>query len=343
MKRRDLGWAAAGVLLVLASRRLLRRARALRLDGRAALVTGGSRGLGLLVAEELGARGARIAIVARDERGLARAEARLRARGVEAWAIRADVRRPEDAPLAVEQAVAAMGRLDVLVNNAGVITVGPLSSLDEDDFADSMATHFWGPLRFARAALPHLRRGGDGRIVNVASIGGRFSVPHLASYSASKAALVALSQSLAAELSGSGVRVTTVCPGLMRTGSHVNARFKGARAKEFGWFAVAASAPLVTVNARRAARKIVRALEEGRPFVTYGVAARMAESVAGVAPGAMTTTLALANRLLPAGSGDGGDAVPGWRCSSRWAPSWLTTLGDRAAHANLELLDPFDP
>src|SRR5436309_7591109 len=104
-----------------------------------------------------------------------------------------------------------------------------------EDFEETMRVHFWGPLYATLAALPHLRKQDTGRIVNISSIGGRIAVPHLAPYSASKFALAGLSDGLRTELAREGIYVTTVFPGLMRTGSHVNAQFKGKRRAEFTW------------------------------------------------------------------------------------------------------------
>src|SRR5205823_4029010 len=115
------------------------------------------------------------------------------------------------------------GRIDVLVNNAGTIEVGPMEVMTLDDYDRAMKTHFWGPLYMVLAVLPELRKRREGRIVNVSSIGGKISVPHLLPYCASKFALTGFSQGLRAELAKDGIVVTTVCPGLMRTGSPLNA------------------------------------------------------------------------------------------------------------------------
>ena len=140
---------------------------------------------------------------------------------------------PADAERAVERVVSRHGAIDVLVNNAGIITVGPLEHASIEDFEESMAVHFWGPLHTMRAAIPHMRRQGGGRIVNISSIGGKVGVPHLAPYCASKFALVGLSEGFRAELLRYGLYVTTVCPGLMRTGSARHAVVKGQHLLEF--------------------------------------------------------------------------------------------------------------
>ena len=136
----------------------------------------------------------------------------------------------EDVERAISQTIGHYGSIDVLINNAGIIQVGPLDHMKLSDYDDAMKTHFWGPLFLVLAVLPHMRNQGGGRIVNISSIGGRISVPHLVPYSASKFALAGLSDGLRAELARDQIVVTTVCPGLMRIGSPINAAFKGQRA-----------------------------------------------------------------------------------------------------------------
>ena len=327
--------AAAGAGL--AAPLLLRHLRRIDLDGRVVVVTGGSRGLGLRIADELVRQGARVVIAARDTDELDAAERLLVAAGGEVLPIRADVTVPDDASVIVDATVRRFGRLDVLINNAGVITVGPLSTMELDDFEKQMAVHFWGPLRLIRAALPHLERSDAGRIVNVTSIGGRVAVPHLGPYSASKAALVGLSDVLRAELAPSGVKVTTVCPGLMRTGSHLHAEFKGDRAKEASWFSASAVAPVLAMDAGRAAARIVAACRRGDPYATFNVFSTLGVRAEGVAPGLTRRAMGVAARLLPDAGSDGtGEAVPGWRQPKAWMPGFLRELGDRAARENLE-------
>jgi len=316
---------------------LVRRLRAIDLEDRVALVTGGSRGLGLLIAEELGRQGARVAILARGPEELQAAEERLRSEGIDVLALQADVRDREEVGEAVARTIDHWGRLDILVNNAGVITVGPVSQMRVADYENELKTHFWGPLYMIEAALPHLRQSGDARIVNISSIGGKLSMPHLSAYSASKAALVGLSAALRNELAAEGIRVTTVCPHLMRTGSYVHARFKGDREKEFSWFAVSASLPMVTTSAPRAARMIVQAAREGRPDLTFHPAARAAARANALAPNLTSRLLGVVSRLLPASPAEETPATPGWAHPTAWAPSFLTRLGDRAAERNLEL------
>jgi NAD(P)-dependent dehydrogenase (short-subunit alcohol dehydrogenase family) len=333
------GLAGLGGLGLWAAARALRRRPAIDFKDRVVLITGGSRGLGLLLARELAREGARLSLVARDAEELDFARRELAAEsGLRVLALPCDVRDRREAEWAVTATVERFGRLDLLINNAGVIQVGPLAHMDIEDFEDAMNVHFWGPLYFIRAALPHLRLQEGARIVNISSIGGKIAVPHLAPYSASKFALVGLSNALHSELAQEGISVTTVCPGLMRTGSHVNARFKGKRAEEFSWFAVTDSLPLTSMSGRRAARRILEACRHGEPHLTLTQQARLAAAAATLMPGLTARALELVTRLLPGpAEADGDEARPGWQQSSRWAPSRLTRLSDEAAVANNEL------
>jgi NAD(P)-dependent dehydrogenase (short-subunit alcohol dehydrogenase family) len=308
--------------------------------GKSVVVTGGSRGLGLVMARQLADEGARLAICSRHEGQLRRAAHELRARGAPVVAETCDVTKPEQLEAFLIHARRQLGPVDVLINNAGVIRVGPLEVQTEADFEDAMAVHFWAPLRAMEHVLPEMRERGDGRIVNIASFGGRVAVPHLGPYCASKFALVGLSQSFRAELAREGVYVTTICPGLMRTGSHRHALFKGRHRAEFAWFSLGASAPVGAMSAERAARQILRACRYGRARATLTLAARAAEIADALAPEAVASAAALANRLLPGAEGPdsvGEEAIEGRHSTSAWSPSVATVLGDRAAARNNEL------
>jgi NAD(P)-dependent dehydrogenase (short-subunit alcohol dehydrogenase family) len=274
-----------------------------------ALVTGASRGLGLLIAREQAARGYRVAICARDADELADAESDLAARGAEVFAVRCDVADREQVGQMVRSVIDRFGGLDVLVNNAGIIEVAPLAAMTLDDFTDAHAVMFWGTLYPTLAALPHLLERGHGRIVNITSIGGKISVPHLLPYSCAKFATVGFSEGLRAELAGTGVTVTTVVPGLMRTGSHLRAYFKGERRKEFAWFAVAASLPGLSMDAERAAARIVAAGLAGRVELILTPAAKLGVRIHGLFPGATVRALGAVNRMLPKSAGPGEPAT----------------------------------
>jgi NAD(P)-dependent dehydrogenase (short-subunit alcohol dehydrogenase family) len=209
--------------------------------------------------------------------------------------------------------------------------------MEHDDFENAMATHFWGPLHMVLEVLPSMRRRGFGRIVNISSIGGRIGVPHLAPYTASKFALVGLSDAIRAELAPLGIRVTTVSPGLMRTGSPMNAEIKGQHEKEYAWFAVADSLPGLSIGAERAAAQIIESCRYGDPELTLSIPARAAVLVNAIAPAAVARLTELAVRILPRSTGaEGNVARRGRESESRWAPSVATALSDQAAVLNNE-------
>jgi NAD(P)-dependent dehydrogenase (short-subunit alcohol dehydrogenase family) len=328
---------AAGAAAVLAGSQAARRRHAIDFAGRFVVITGGSRGLGLVLARQFAAEGARLCLLARDEAELARAGAELRDQGAEVLTLRCDVRRRADVRAAVDRILERWPAIDVLINNAGVIQVGPLEHMTMEDFENSMATHFWGPLHLMYEIVPGMRRRGFGRIVNISSIGGRLAVPHLAPYCAGKFALAGLSDAVRAELTQYGVRVTTVSPGLMRTGSPINADMKGQHEAEYAWFAVSASVPGMSISAERAARQIVEACRYGDPDLIITPQARTAIAAAHLAPGLVARMMMVGNRLLPGPGGAAGDRHRKGRDSaSRWAPSAATILTDRAAEANNE-------
>ena len=315
-----------------------RKARTVDVSGRVALITGGSRGLGLLIARELGRLGALIVIAARDEAELERARVDLQSRGIEASVVVADVADDASARRLVEEVVEQWGRLDILVNNAGVMKVGPLEHMTVSDFEEAMAVHFWGPLHTMRAAVPHMREQGFGHIVNISSIGGKLGVPHLIPYCASKFALTGLSTASGAELAKDGILVTTVSPGLMRTGSPFNAWFKGQYRQEFAWFGIAGSLPLLSIDGQRAATQIVAAVRRGDAELVVTWPARLAVAASGFVPNTVASVMSLANRLLPAPADRVGyESHSGWQSGSAWAPSILTRLSERSAAENNEL------
>jgi short-subunit dehydrogenase len=307
----------------LAAEKAYTRATALDLQGKRAVVTGGSRGLGFALAQELRAHGARVAICARGEEQLMAARAKL---GDDVVAIPCDVGDRAQ----VEAFVDEVGPVDVLINNAGVIAVGPWQTQTIDDFRELVDIQFWGVVHTTLAALPAMVERGEGRIANITSIGGKVSVPWLLPYSSAKFAAVGFSEGLRAELAGTGVKVTTVVPGLMRTGSFLAAYFKGDRAQlEYSLFAPLSGTPATTVSAERAARRIVAALRRGDAEITLGLHAKLAARANGVAPGAVQTAMSLVARALPEVHGT--DRVRGSEIDSRMDESLLTAPGRRAA------------
>jgi len=227
--------------------------------------------------------------------------------------------------------------VDVLFNVAGVIEVGPLDAMTWADFHTAMDTHCWGPLNTVLAVLPEMRRKGWGRIVNIASIGGKRAVPHMLPYAASKFALVGLSTGLRTELAKDGIVVTTVSPGLMRTGSPRNALFKGQHRQEYAWFSISDALPLLSLDSPTAARRVLRACQGGEADVVITASGSLAAWAEALVPNWMSEVMTLANRILPEMGGIGRRAARGYQSESSVSPSLLTRLGDNAAARNNEL------
>lgn len=337
-------WLAAAVGLGLAAVAgiALRQARRVDFHGKIVLVTGGSRGLGLLLARRFVAAGARVAVCARDAETLERAKLDLIERGAapdQVFAYPCDVTdsaRIADTVRATEQYFG--GPVDILVNNAGIIQVGPMETMTQADYEEAFATHFWAPYHFAEAVLPGMRARKSGRIVNIASIGGIVSVSHLLPYSASKFALVGYSQGLRAELLKDNIYVTTVCPGLIRTGSPRNAYFKGQHEKEYAWFALSDALPGSSMSADAAADEILTAVRSGDPFLVTSLTAQAAALLHGVFPGVTADLMGLANQLLPEAEGGIGAARrTGRESETPLTESVLTALSQKAASDNNQL------
>jgi NAD(P)-dependent dehydrogenase (short-subunit alcohol dehydrogenase family) len=330
----------------LAGRAAIRRWRAYDLQDKVVLITGGSRGLGLVLARQIVRQGAHVAICARDAAELARAREELEMERAllelrpdegQVLTVPCDITDREQVQAMVDDVQQHFGRINVLINNAGMIQVGPVELMTLEDYAEAMRVHFWGPLYTILAVLPGMRQRREGRIVNISSIGGKVSMPHLLPYNASKFALVGLSEGLRAELAKDRIVVTTVCPGLMRTGSPRNALFKGQHRAEYTWFSISDALPLVSQNAERAARQIITACRHGDAEVVLSLPAKFATMLHGLSPGCTADLLSLANTLLlPAPGGIGTAQRPGKESASRLSPSWLTRLSDNAAQRNNE-------
>lgn len=317
----------------------LKSRKRMNFAGRVVIITGGSRGLGLLLARRFRDEGARVAILARNAAELQRAAMSLDPHKQRVLPIVCDVAKRADVTTAVDVVLEHFGRIDVLINNAGVIQVGPLEHMTHDDFQQAMDVHFWGALHGVQAVLPHMKRRRAGRIVNIASIGGLVAVPHLAPYTASKFALVGLSDALRAEVRKDGIRVTTVCPGLMRTGSAIHAMVKGRHGAEFGWFGTLSALPIIAINADRAARKIINACRYGMSHLTITPQARAMAILDRLFPNTTAALMATSARLLPSPNlRQGHEAWTGLMSRPDELPRWVTALADKAAIRNNELV-----
>jgi len=317
---------------------ILQQSRHWDLNEKVVLVTGGSRGLGLVMAREFATHGARVAVCARDEEDLARLREEFASRGDHFFSTPCDVSDQNQVQSLLSSVENALGPVDVLVNNAGTILVGPLEHMTLEDFEDVMRVNFWGAVRTTLAVLPGMRRRSQGRIVNITSIGGKVAFPHLLPYTASKFALVGFSEGLRAELAKDGIWVTTVVPNLMRTGSPSNAEFKGNHEQEYAWFTITDSLPGASLRAERAARQIVRACQNGESEVVLGLPAKLAVIANGVAPGLLGDLLAAGNEwLLPQATSEDTGRHKGYESESSATRSSLTSFTRAAERANNEI------
>lgn len=291
--------AAAGLGLARAGQEWISRAREADLAGFVVIVTGGTRGLGYLLAREFIREGCKVAICAREVLELERAERELQALGGEVIAVRCDVTDRTSVGQMIDTVVQHFGRIDILVNNAGMIEAGPIETMTVRNFELAMDVTFWGMLYPILSVLPHMRAGQRGHIVNVTSFGGKIAVPHMVPYCAAKFAATGLSEGLRTELGFSPIRVTTIIPGLMRTGSHVNAFFSGDKEREFAWFGLGASLPLLSMDAEDAAVQIVKAVRRGDGERILTLPARVLTKMNGLFPGAVSFASSVVNHVLP--------------------------------------------
>ena len=297
--------AAAGVTaLVLATRAARRRARREALRGKVVVIIGGTRGLGLAMARRFVDLGCPIAICGRDEDTAERARLDLMARGGTVVAASCDATDEAEVARFLDLVLANLGHVDVLVTCAATIGVGPLESLSTRDFQEAMESIFWSSVHPTLAVLPIMRGHGGGRIAHVTSIGGRVPIPHLLAYSAAKFAEVGFSEGLRAEVAKDDIAVTTIVPGLMRTGSYVHAHFHGDVVKEQAWFGTASTAPGLSMDADRAALQMIDAIAAKRSRVIVGMPARLAISAYELFPRTTSRALSASARALPSAPDD---------------------------------------
>jgi len=285
------------------------------------LITGGSRGLGLVLAQQLARQGCRIAVCARDEKELEQARLALEALGAEVAVHPCDITNRDRVEAMVAAVVERFGTIDMVVNNAGILQVGPFDSMTPGDFERAMGVNFWGPLNVIWAVLPTMRRRGRGQVVNVTSLGGEVPVPHLLPYDCAKGAFLRLSEGLQVELARYGIQVTTVVPGLMRTGLAGNAVFKGNAEREFEWFAQTGSLPVTSVSAERAAARIIDSARRREGKVVLSWHAKALRLAHGLAPNLVLRALRWMNGQLPGERGLRFEARRGKELTTPDAPS----------------------
>ena len=293
--------------------------------GQVVVITGGSTGLGRALAERFARAGAKLVLAARNDDDLNAARQHLIITGAihdedDILLVSADLSDETQASGLIAAALNTFGRIDILINNAGIMEVGPVEDQPLDAYRRAMATNFFAALYTTHAAMPYMLHRGAGSIVNIASIGGKVAVPHMLPYSASKFALVGFSQGLHAELRHKGIRVTTVCPGLMRTGGEAHAKFVGNVEEEQAWFDFAAKTPIIAASVNYAANRIFNAIADGRAEITITPQAWLAARVAGIAPATTQWVASVANEFLLPAPG------PAPETSALSRPFWATDL-----------------
>lgn len=316
-------------LAVVAVRRLYKAALKTNLEGKVVIITGGSRGLGLAIAMEMARQKAKLVLAARDPRHLDKAKQILTEAGCEVLTVPTDLRNQEDAVKMVKTAHGHFGRIDMLVNNAGVMVVGPENVMGIPDYKDIMDSNLWSALYSIEAAMPYFRQQGAGHIVNICSIGGKIAVPHMTPYSVSKFAMVGMSQGLATELSKSNIKVTTVIPNLMRTGSPRNITVKGNHEAEYAWFKIADSLPFLSQSAKHAAAAIVEAVRLGKTEITLTFTAKIVTALHALFPGVFSAALRMVNYFLP--DSDNTASRKGYESDTSLSSNFLTVTTDNAA------------
>ncbi len=324
-------WWISGVALTagfLLGRALVRSTRKFHIQNKVALVTGGSRGLGLILARKLADQGARIAICARDEETLKKAADDLSYRTSHIVSIVCDITNHDQVKNTVKEVQEKLGDIDILINNAGEIQLGPMENMADSDYKQAMDLFFWGPYHFIQEIYPAMIKKKAGRIVNIVSIGGKVSFPHLLPYNTGKFAFSGFSEGITAEMSRYNVKVTTVYPGLMRTGSPRHITVKNQNEKEYAWFKIADSLPIISTNAEKAAQKILKAMIYGRKTLTLTIPAKLGKVLHEVAPDFTITLFDIINRLLP--DSESSQSTEGKDSESALSSNMATKLTEKA-------------
>jgi short-subunit dehydrogenase len=299
------------------------------LDGKKVLITGGSRGLGLALAQQYAQYGAKIFICARKADELEEARKKLESLEVEVMTYTCDITDQQQVHRLVHEVESTFGTIDILINNAGIMEVGPLEEFDIESFQRVIDINLVGMIRMTLCMVPRMRQGS--RIINITSIGAAVSVPHMLPYSVSKFGTLGFSLGLDAELATRGISVTTILPGLMRTGSFVHAVFHGKAQKEFDWFALGASLPLVSISAQKAVMEIISGGQKRKRFVVLGPQAKVIRHLYQIVPESSLSVMRAIAHLLPSSPGDGlHESRTGTGLRKDLPKGGITRLGDRA-------------
>lgn len=324
---------ATGIIIF----KVTRRKNNYSFNNKVVLITGGSRGLGLVLSRKLASEGANLAICARNMADLEGAKKELERYPVKVEIFTCDISEKAQVEQMVDFVTKSFGNIDVLINNAGTIQVGPSQLLTTEDYQDAHKSIFWGTVNTTLAVLPKMRKKGNGRIINISSIGGKLPIPHLLPYSTAKFAVTAFSEGLRSEVKQDGITITTVIPGLMRTGSHRNALVKGQHEKEYSLFTIMNALPFFSVSAESAAGKILYASRNGKALLTFPLYVKLAIRFYNVFPGFVAKMLRISNDLLPTYIGAGNMVKKGYESQTTVTKSVLAELSNKASLKNNEM------
>lgn len=264
------------------------------------LITGGSKGLGLELAKQLTKQHCKLALCARSMEELQKAKAEVDRLGGSVFISPCDVADKVSVKKLIQQVINHYGHLDIVINDAGIMIVGAMESYRDKEYEDAMNVMYWGIVNTTLAVLPHMKQRQEGQIINITSIGGKVSIPHMLPYTSAKFAAVGFSQGITAELRKDNIYVTTIIPGLMRTGSYTNALFQKDNKNEFKLFSMMSTAPLITISAEKAARETLKAANRKAAVKVIGLPAKILKELYHFLPETMISFFGFVSKYLPA-------------------------------------------
>lgn len=279
----------------------------LSLFKKSVIITGGSRGLGLALAREFVKEGSLVTLIARDSAELQRAKNNLETLCLterylgEVFITPCDVTKKEEVEVAFSQVESRFGKIDYLINNAGALSAGPFDTMEIEDFEAQLKLHVISVIQAIKLVTPFFKKNKKGHIVNISSLGGLMPIPHMTSYATSKYALTGFTESVMSELAMDNISITGVYPGLMRTGSPIQAVFKGDHEKEFSVFSAGDMIPGVSVSAEYAAKTIIKGIKSGESEIIISSMAKINNFAHHNFPQTFSFLLKLMTPLLPKG------------------------------------------
>ncbi len=259
------------------------------------LITGGTTGLGFELMRQLLKEECRLAICARNTIDLKN----IKENFPEVEIFVCDVGQKDEVEKLMMDVNLVLRGIDIIINNAGIIMVAPMEGFSQEDYEHAMSVMYWGIVHTTFAALPYLKKNNGGQIINITSVGGKVSIPYLLPYSSAKFAAVGFSEGIAAELRKYHIYETTIVPGLMRTGSYINALFQKNDKSMYKIFSAISSAPLLTISAQTAARRTIRAIKSKKVIKVLGVQAKMLIGLHHFFPSLVNRLFSLTANHLP--------------------------------------------